>query len=95
MKRVIIDLAGCARTEPPCVVVSRATSLNGSLVLHDFDARQITRRRSEDLRKELNRIMLQKWLTTAKYGNSSERGSGTEDQRVDRQGHAKGGKEEG
>jgi len=43
--------------------------LPGSLVLHDFDARQITKRRSEDLRKEL-----QKWLTTAKYGNGSERG---------------------
>jgi len=74
MKRVIIDLAGYAGTESPCVVVSRATSLNGPLVLHDFDARQITKRRSEDLRKELNRIMLQKWLTTAKYGNNSDRG---------------------
>jgi len=72
MEWVIVDLAGCAGTEPPYVMVSRATSLNGLLVLRDFDARAITKRRSEDLRKELNRIMLQKWLTTAKYRNNSE-----------------------
>jgi len=72
MRRVIVDLAGCAGTEPPYVMVSRATSLDGLLVLRDFDARQITKRQSEDLRKELNRIMLQKWLTTAKYGDSKE-----------------------
>jgi len=48
MKHVVVDLAGCAGTDPPYVMVSRATSLNGLLVLRDFDARQITKRRTEN-----------------------------------------------
>jgi len=72
MGRVIVDLAGCTGTEPPYVMVSRATSLDGLLVLRDFDARQISKRRSEDLRKEFNRIMILKWETTVKYGKGDE-----------------------
>jgi len=40
--------------------------------LRGFDARQIAKRRSEDLRKEFSRIMILKWETTAKYGTGIE-----------------------
>ena len=43
MERVIIDLAGCIGTEQPYVMVSRATSLNGVVVLRDFESRQISK----------------------------------------------------
>ena len=42
MNRVIVDLTGCA-TEPPYVMVSRATPLDSLVVFRDFDARQITK----------------------------------------------------
>ena len=51
---------GCIGTEPPYVMVSRATSLDELMVLCDFDAKQISRRRSEDLRKEFARFALLK-----------------------------------
>ena len=72
LNRVIVDLAGCAGTEPPYVMCSRATSLDGLAVLRDFDDRQITKRRSEELRIEFARLMNFKWRTTAKYGNPDE-----------------------
>jgi len=53
MEKVVVDLAGCAGTEQPYVTVSRSTSLEDLLVLRDFDFSQITKRRSEDLRKNL------------------------------------------
>ena len=61
MERVIVDLAGCVGTEPPYVMVSRATSLDGLLVLCDFDAQQISKRRSEELRKVFERLTCFKW----------------------------------
>jgi hypothetical protein len=72
MERVIVDLAGCAGTEAPYGMVSRATSLSGLIVLRGFDAKQITKRRSEDLRKELNRLMFLKWQTVVKHGSGDE-----------------------
>ena len=48
---VIVDFTGYTRTELPCVIVSKATSLDSLVVLHDFDAQQITKQCSEDLRK--------------------------------------------
>ena len=56
MGKVVVDLAGCSGTEQPYVMVSRCTSLDGLVVLRDFDVNQITKRRSEDLRKEFSRI---------------------------------------
>jgi hypothetical protein len=72
MDCVIVDLAGCAGTEPPYVMVSRATSLQGLIVLRGFDAKQITKRRSEDLRKEFSRLMYLKWQTVVRYGSDDE-----------------------
>ena len=54
MGRVIVDLAGCTGTESPYVMVSRATSLDGLLVLRDFNHKQIAKRRSEELELNLN-----------------------------------------
>ena len=72
MNRVIVDLTGCTGTEPPYMMVSRATSLDGLVVLRDFDARQITKRRSEDLRKEFSRLTLLKWQTIVDHGCGAE-----------------------
>ena len=76
MNRVIVDLKGCTGTEPPYVMVSRATSLDGLVVLRDFDAHQITKRRSEDLilRKEFSRLTLLKWQTIVNHGCGAEIG---------------------
>jgi hypothetical protein len=72
MDRVIVDLAGCTGTEPPYVMCSRATSLNGLVVLRGFDRRQIGKRRSEELRKEFDRLMHLKWQTIQNYGTVEE-----------------------
>ena len=52
--------------------MSRATSLDGLVVLRDFDARQITKRRSEDLRKEFRRLTLLKRQTVVDHGYGVE-----------------------
>jgi len=63
MDRVIVDLVGCVGTEPPYVMVSRAKSLNGLVVLRNFDMRNITKQPSEDSRKEFSRLTRLKWET--------------------------------
>jgi hypothetical protein len=77
MDRVIMDLAGCRGTEPPYVMVSRATSLNAIKVLRDFDFKQITKRRSEQLRDEFRRLTALKWKTMAQHGGGSDVGDAT------------------
>lgn len=72
MPRVIVDLDGCKGAEQCYVMVSRATSLDGLLLLRSFDAKQIKKRRSEDLRKEFQRLWLLKWRTILKSGESEE-----------------------
>lgn len=72
MEKVIVDLAGCSGTESPYVMVSRATSLKAVKVLRDFDFKQITNCHSEELRKELTRLEILKWQTTAKYSTAAE-----------------------
>ena len=71
--RVIVDLVGCSRTEPPYLCDDfEATSLEGLIVLHDFDARQITKRRSEESRGEFSRLMRLKWEMILRYGKMDE-----------------------
>lgn len=72
MGRVILDLVGCVGTEPPYVMVSRATSLDGLMIMRDFDSRQIMKRPSEELRREFARLSELKWVTIAKYGSEAE-----------------------
>ena len=69
---MIVDLAGCTGTEPPYVMCSRATSLDGLAVLRDFNDREITKQRLEELQIEFTRLINLKWMTTAKYGNPDE-----------------------
>ncbi|KAF9063878.1 hypothetical protein BDP27DRAFT_1161469, partial [Rhodocollybia butyracea] len=56
LSHVIVDLQSCRKTEPPYVMVSRATSLEGLLVLRDFDRRKIQCHSSGDTRNEARRL---------------------------------------
>ena len=42
-------------------MVFRVTSMEGLLVLRDFDFKQILKRCSEDLRKEFSRLTYLRW----------------------------------
>lgn len=72
MGKVIVDLASCSGTEQPYVMVSQCTSLDGLLILRDFNKSKITRRVSEDLRREYGRLNLLKLKTIMKYGSGEE-----------------------
>jgi len=72
MGKVVVDLAGCSGTEQPYVMVSRSTSIEGLFVLRDFSFDQITKRRSEDLRKEFSRLEVLRLNTIIKYGAGEE-----------------------
>lgn len=52
--KVIVDLQGCRGSEAPYVMLSRATSLDGVLILRPFSKSKITCNRSEDLRFEMD-----------------------------------------
>ena len=52
----VVDLAGCSGTEQPYAMVSRSTSMVGLVALRNFEFGQITKRCSEDLRKEFSRL---------------------------------------
>ena len=71
MERVIVDLASCSGTEQPYVMILRAISLDGLMVLRDLQAHQI-KRRSEELQKEFSRLLHLKWRTIARYGMGAE-----------------------
>ena len=72
MKNMVIDLSGCPGMEQPYVMVSRSTSLDGLMTLRDFDFEKITRRHSEDLRKELARLENLRLQTIARIGSEDE-----------------------
>ncbi|KAI0708648.1 hypothetical protein C8Q76DRAFT_601343, partial [Earliella scabrosa] len=54
--RVIVDLESCSGTEPPYVMLSRATSLHGVIILRPFAKSKICCRQSGDIRKEVRRL---------------------------------------
>lgn len=72
MARVIVDLASCSGTEQPYVMLSRCKTLEGLVVLRDFDSGKITKRRSEELRREFNRLDLLHWETMVEWGTADE-----------------------
>ena len=72
MDKVVVDLAGCSGTEQPYVMVSKSTSIEGLIVLHDFAFNQITKRRSEDLRKEFSCLECLRLQTIMKHGSYEE-----------------------
>ncbi|KAJ7079220.1 hypothetical protein C8R43DRAFT_832049, partial [Mycena crocata] len=52
----IISFTGCRGTESPYVMVSRATSLEGIIILTPFPKAKICCRQSEDTRVEIRRM---------------------------------------
>ncbi|TFK91096.1 hypothetical protein K466DRAFT_446434, partial [Polyporus arcularius HHB13444] len=54
--RVIVDLQSCTGTEAPYVMLSRAKSLDGVIVLRPFKFSKITCNQSGDIRKEVVRL---------------------------------------
>ncbi|KAI0348767.1 hypothetical protein OH77DRAFT_1386661, partial [Trametes cingulata] len=57
-ERVIVDLESCRGTEAPYVMLSRATRLEGVVILRPFSMSKISTRPSGDLRRENRRIRL-------------------------------------
>ena len=72
MSKVVVDLAGCSGTEQPYVMVSRSSSMEGLIVLRNFEFGQIAKRRSEDLRKEFSRLESLRLRTIIKYGSEDQ-----------------------
>lgn len=56
MEKVIVDLQSCRGTKSPYVMVSRATSLDGLLILCPFQQKKITCALSQDACAEKNRL---------------------------------------
>jgi hypothetical protein len=53
-------------------MVSRSTSIEGLIVLRDFDFSQMTKRRSEDPRKEFSRLECLRLQTVIEHGSDDE-----------------------
>ncbi|THU85221.1 hypothetical protein K435DRAFT_611255, partial [Dendrothele bispora CBS 962.96] len=63
MTKVKVDLAKCRGTEAPYVMISRVRSLEGLVILRDFDLKVIQCRQSEDSRREGLRLQYLELLT--------------------------------
>lgn len=72
MSRVVVDLAGCSGTEQPYVMISRCMSLEGPIILWNFEFKKITCQQSEDLQREGERLELLRLQTIVKYGSVEE-----------------------
>ncbi|KAJ3009702.1 hypothetical protein NUW54_g2705 [Trametes sanguinea] len=68
--RVIIDLESCKGTEAPYVMLSRATTLKGVVILRPFAASKLRCRVSEDLRRENLRLRLLALKTIVQHPRS-------------------------
>ncbi|KAF7791121.1 hypothetical protein EIP86_002132 [Pleurotus ostreatoroseus] len=64
--KVVVDLQDCQGSECPYVMLSRARSLEGVLILRPFDKRKICTPPAEGLSTELRRLEWLALLTTAK-----------------------------
>ncbi|THU92918.1 hypothetical protein K435DRAFT_623253, partial [Dendrothele bispora CBS 962.96] len=58
LSHAIVDLQSCRGSEMPYVMVSRVRSLDGLLLLREFDIGKIQCRQSEDARTEARRLEL-------------------------------------
>ena len=68
-----MDVANCRGTEAPYVMLSRATSLDGVIILRPFAKSKISCRQSELLRDELNKRLPRLTLQTiARFGDADE-----------------------
>lgn len=68
MEQVIVDLESCRGTEAPYVMLSRASSLDGLLVLRPFQPQKITCWLSQDTRNEFHRLSVLNLLMQLDYG---------------------------
>ncbi|THU88129.1 hypothetical protein K435DRAFT_603792, partial [Dendrothele bispora CBS 962.96] len=58
LTHAIVDLQSCRGAEMPYVMVSRVKSLDGLLILRNFEKGKIQCRQSEDARMEAKRLEL-------------------------------------
>ncbi|THU82760.1 hypothetical protein K435DRAFT_563213, partial [Dendrothele bispora CBS 962.96] len=58
LQNIVVDLRLCRGSESPYVMLSRATSLDGVVILRDFENKKLQCRLSEDLRVEFKRIRI-------------------------------------
>ena len=72
LTNVIVDLESCSGTESPYVMVSRATSLTGLLILRPFQKHKIRCRQSQDSRNESTRLQSQALQTKNSHGTDNE-----------------------
>ncbi|KAJ7733455.1 hypothetical protein B0H16DRAFT_1220667, partial [Mycena metata] len=52
----VVNFTGCKGSESPYVMLSRATSLDGVVILTPFAHERIACRQNEDLRQEFRRL---------------------------------------
>ncbi|KAJ7476625.1 hypothetical protein FB451DRAFT_1460875 [Mycena latifolia] len=69
----IVNLTGCRGTESPYVMLSRATSLEGLVILTPFSKDRICSRRSEEARVEFRRLEYLNLKTVIQYGTEPEK----------------------
>ena len=77
LNNVIIDLDCCSGTESPYVMVSRATSLAGLLILRPFHKNKIRCRQSQDSRNESRRLQSLALQTKKAHRTDDEREQAT------------------
>ncbi|THU94163.1 hypothetical protein K435DRAFT_578785, partial [Dendrothele bispora CBS 962.96] len=56
LPNIVVDLRLCRGSESPYVMLSRATSLDGVIIIRNFDNKKLQCRLNEDLRIEFKRI---------------------------------------
>ncbi|EPQ49909.1 hypothetical protein GLOTRDRAFT_21448, partial [Gloeophyllum trabeum ATCC 11539] len=64
LPHLVIDLHGTRGTEAPYVMVSRATSLEGLMILRDFPKSKIRCHPSQEVRQEMQRLEILRLQTT-------------------------------
>jgi hypothetical protein len=68
----VVNFTGCFGTEPPYVMVSRATSLEALIILTPFPISKISCHESQDVREEMRRAGYLDLTTTVSYGTAAE-----------------------
>ncbi|KAF8240948.1 hypothetical protein L208DRAFT_1230915 [Tricholoma matsutake] len=68
LRHVIVDLESCRGAEAPYVMVSRATSLEGLLILQPFQMKKIMCQHSEDMHSEKAQLHRLNLSTCTQYG---------------------------
>jgi hypothetical protein len=70
----VVNFTGCRGSESPYVMVSRATSLDGLVILTPFTKDKICCRQNEDVRAEFRRLRYLTLKTIVAYGTKEEAG---------------------